>query len=280
MKIHAKIATVFIILAASLQGCSELGNKGNSQSNSSLTGPLAKSSHTVEDIHWNGIEIGPLKLLQSHGQAYMPLAKATASLIVSPGAKVPISTMSGFASKLADKGVAVYVVEYVQDTAIIPTEWNRTLHLAQALNESPEKVAGLSPEMVASHKSKLSISILGHSLGGAVLGVFLDKKEAEFIKSFFLFGVSSVIGEPNPSNRNVHLLTGTEDGLVSPTERLKMETLFDVKTEFVQGVNHFCIIDSERVGNPKKRAEDKVTLLSKSQCQENLIQTLSAQGLF
>ena len=254
-------ALSFVTLAClSLAAC----QPESSKKTDSLTKAIgaAPAAPTVQKIQFGGILNAAFR---HNALAFVPQGEIKSALVVSPGAKISPSAMSDFAVRLANQGVAVYVVEYLLDLAIL--QQNIAFELAKELKTAPEKVGNLAPSLLAAHKKGLDTSLFGHSLGGAVLANRIDSNEAAFVKSWILFGVSSVTAERQTgrAQSEVVLMTGSKDGLVSNEETAKMETLFgNIKTTFVQDVTHFCIANNDKAGDPKKRKEEKQNNLKKS----------------
>jgi hypothetical protein len=153
-KFFISIAPISLVLGA----CGSANEKKNeSQINSVVF------TENVKEITFGGGFGGVLK---NTALSFAPKGDVKSALVVSPGADIPPSAMSGFAQQLAGKGVAVYVVKYLGNKAIL--QQNLAYDLVQQLNKTPEKIQNLQPALVSAHKAQVSTSLFGHSLGGAV----------------------------------------------------------------------------------------------------------------
>ena len=234
------------------------------------------------------IDLGRINAILAH----QPGNPVKGLLIISPGAAIPADKMVNLASKFAQVGYPTFVVEYLANLAIIPTEQKKSLELAKKIRRG-EKLRGIPEQIERSLDSGASISLLGHSMGGAVLAGLADDEQSSFLKRILLVGVSSVVSAPISAKANVpiSLLVGSEDGLVTQgranepsNEKKEMEALLQRKSVMLQGVNHFCIIDDENTGDAKKRAEEKRygygrASISQDECQNRLVDSVLSEGI-
>jgi predicted esterase len=257
-----------ILLSVVAVGCGKSGDSATKDA-------VQSAAVTQSPVQFGGF----LGLAQNKATVYSPMSLdlAKKTLVFSPGAKIGSEKMSGLAKQLAAKGVVTYVVDYLTDLAIL--QQKIALELATELSRDPSRILESNPELLAWQKSNKEISLAGHSMGGAVLGQFVGKRESSFLKSFLFIGVSSVVGAPalssDPNSPKVVLITGNNDGLVSSDERSSMEALFQTQTVPVAGVNHFCIADDNSVGDEAKKAEDKATDLTFEECQDAMAEAIS-----
>ena len=149
--------------------------------------------------------------------------------------------------------------------------------LADLFKNQPEKLNGLDPALVKVDKSSMSFSIVGHSLGGAVLGDYIEKPNSLF-SHVALYGVNSFAKDPKQVSVKLGLFIGSKDGLMIGDQEakdkvLKVETLLGTKRTDLEDLNHFCIISDSTVGDTDKKDKDLPGLSSEA-CITVLSETL------
>jgi hypothetical protein len=123
------------------------------------------------------IDLGRINAILAH----RPGNPVKGLLIISTGAKIPADKVVNVASKFARVGYPTFVIEYLANLAIIPTEQKKALELAGKIRRG-EKLKGIPEQIERSLDSGASISLLGHSMGGAVLAGLADDEQASFLK--------------------------------------------------------------------------------------------------
>ena len=192
------------------------------------------------------------------------------TVIISPDAYVPSEAMSGLASALASTGRIVFVMKYLKNLAIAPNQSGKIAVLAEILKNKPEMLKQLDPTLIEIFKAPMPMSIVGHGMGGTILGDYIGKPNSTFIR-IALFGVNSFAKEPNESFLKLGLFVGSKDGLIigdqkSQDKLLKTESRLGVERTMLEGLNHFCIVSDSKVGDVKYRNKDLATTLSTDAC--------------
>ena len=225
------------------------------------------------------------------------ISKAKGIYIISPGGEIPATAMSGLAEALSDKGFATFIVQYPKDLAILDTvsgRGNAALNLAERLKHHPESIQSVD----FSSLQPLAIHLFGHSLGGATLGSEVIKPlEQSSVAQIVLYGTAQFVKMPGQtplSHRPLALLFGEHDGLShgSIPGFLKNYGLSYQADDFsphaspdeaaivyqqLKGLNHFCIISDQNVGNPSIKKKDG-TGPAPQLCLEQLLGTMEQLG--
>jgi hypothetical protein len=192
------------------------------------------------------------------------------TVIISPDAYIPSEAMSGLATALASTGRIVFVMKYRKNLAIGPSQSGKIAALAEILRSKPEMLNQLDPALVEIFKAPMPMSIVGHGMGGTILGDYIGKPNSIFIR-VALFGVNSFATEPNESFLKLGLFVGSKDGLIIGDQKsqdtlLKTESRLKIERTILEGLNHFCIVSDSKVGDTKYRNKDLATTLSTEAC--------------
>ena len=189
------------------------------------------------------------------------------TVVISPGANITAEAMNGLAISLANTGRIVFVMKYIEK---LGTSEGQAGALAELLKKMPEKVSNLDPNLVKVFESSLPISIVGHSMGGSILGDYISKTESPFTH-VALYGVSSFTKKPKQVTAKVALFIGSKDGLMIASQDAKaklhkVESILGVKRIMLENLNHFCIISDSTLGDPKDKKRDLSTNISSEAC--------------
>lgn len=184
-------------------------------------------------------------------------------LFLNPGGLIPALAMSGLAEGFAQKGHLVFVLDNpnnlpIQAITLAPD-------LAALFKKDHRLIQGLPEALKAKSLKDLPMRVLGHSLGGAVLGAEIGKTSPLF-QDIILIGVSRLISTPERPSTKVSMLLGEKDGLASRGGVDQLAAKLNTQTIIIPGVNHFCIISDPNVGAPDKKAQDLPTDLSREEC--------------
>ena len=197
-------------------------------------------------------------------------------VIISPGGSIPPASMAGLAKTIAQHRHQVFVVHYFQDLAVIPTQRNNAEKFAKALKENLAQIEGLTATEKLLFARPLPIFALGHSLGAATLGETIGNVQSPFDK-VIAFGASSFIQLPATVNIPTRFFYGSHDQIVDQAKIAILGQKFATKPQSVEGLNHFCIIDSDSVGSGKLREKDAPTDLTHQQCQSRLADAIEVE---
>jgi hypothetical protein len=194
-------------------------------------------------------------------------------LLLNPGGQIPALAMSGLAEAYARAGSIVYVLENTMNLAILsprlPAEF------AAALRNNLENIGDIPNAVKVAQTSDLPFRVLGHSLGGAVLGEESGNANSLF-QEILLLGVSRLVKKPNAATIKVTILLGENDGLAAREGVDLLAQFFKTSTVLLPAVNHFCIITDSTVGAADKKAQDRPTALSSAECVEALVRATTA----
>jgi len=182
-------------------------------------------------------------------------------MFLNPGAYIAADRMSGLASALLEKKIAVIIVKYPGNLAINPLERETASKLAKSLKSG--KLKGVPKKL--SFISELEFNIAGHSMGAAILSDEINSDRGIFQKAF-LIGASQFVSDfDQESSLEPILVYGTLDTLtdVNEIERIGRDNNF--KSVPVEKVNHFCIIKGTQ-GNERSRKKDTPTDLTYEEC--------------
>jgi hypothetical protein len=243
------------------------------------------------------------QLLTRHADFYWPKTSPVGIIIISPGGGIQPLHMRSLAKILAHEGHGVIVVEYPANLAVFEKIIGRrnTAYLYATLikNKEISKIKDLNPRIAAdlSHLN-LPIRLLGHSLGGAVMGDSIFGKDHIF-DQIILYGTLSFIQSDNSSEitaANVQILFGENDGLsfsdpksfdsfikkykfeeVSPRKEYRIANKLH-SVQIIPNLNHFCIINDMTAGLGLLRDRDKIGP-SPSQCVTEFKEYLKNHGL-
>jgi hypothetical protein len=254
--------------------------RSGSNDNLPLSETLSAKDGVGADWLSNGVRVKGPGVLGSGAEALVWAKKAAgykSTVFISPGAKIPPAAMSGLAESLASTGRIVFVMRYLNNLPIIPGQAAQIGALADLFKNQPEKLNGLDPALVKVDKSSMSFSIVGHSLGGAVLGDYIEKPNSLF-SHVALYGVNSFAKDPKQVSVKLGLFIGSKDGLMIGDQEakdkvLKVETLLGTKRTDLEDLNHFCIISDSTVGDTDKKDKDLPGLSSEA-CITVLSETL------
>lgn len=235
---------------------------------------------STQKIEWKGgLASTQSALLWLHGDAATAVESAKATFIISPGAEIPPEAMSGLADHITELGYLVLLVQYPNNSAILDSfngHGNSAVNLAKAIKTKPQDISGI----VAKSLQSKPVYVLGHSLGGATLGdEIFHKNTASTFDHIFLYGTASFvkIGDKIPTSSPVTLLFGENDGVSAkdiPTvlktfdityvpdvfTPVPSKTYTNVLYQRLKGLNHFCIITDQSVGNASVKKNDGVGL--------------------
>lgn len=184
-------------------------------------------------------------------------------LLLNPGGLIPALAMSGLAEGLAQKGHLVFVLDNPNDLPVQAI--TLAPDLAAVLKKDHASIQGLPNALQSKNLKDLPLRVLGHSLGGAVLGAEIGKASTLF-QHIILIGVSRLISTPERPSTKVSLLLGEKDGLASRSGVDQLAAKMNTQTIIIPGVNHFCIISDPNAGAPDKKAQDLPTALSRDEC--------------
>lgn len=126
----------------------------------------------------------------------------------------------------------------------------------------------------------MPFSIVGHSMGGAILGDYIGKPDSP-ITHVALYGVNSFAKDPKQVSVKLGLFIGSKDGLMIGDQEAqdklsKAESLLGTKRTVLTDLNHFCIISDSTVGDEKYKERDLATNLSSESCITQLSKTLDS----
>ena len=192
-----------------------------------------------------------------------------AAIVVSPGGEVTAETMLDFAESLAKQGYVVYTPSYFLNLAIIPTELFKANNLGRTLKYSPKRIQNLPPKIRQYHEEGLDLHLLGHSLGGAIMGFTMDNPWSPF-DSYILYGVATMVKRPWFLRKNVLFMFGVEDKLVTDKDYLDLAEALESDIVEVKDANHFCILADPSMGSEEKRQRDGEIGVSDAQCINNV----------
>ena len=204
--------------------------------------------------------------------------------IISPGADIPPESMRGLAKSIASNGFVVFIVKYPFNYAIseIPIfHDNSAVNLAGIIKNKNADVINSLPKIIKDFlKNNQKVSVIGHSLGGAVLGTAIFGDSNPF-DNIILYGTTSFIegwgNEPPAKADNIASFIGKKDALCISDEK-KIDALKDVLElsqgtddggiqrssrtnrylEILNDLNHFCIISDKNEGSSSIRKKDKI----------------------
>lgn len=244
---------------------------------------LNEGNYSFQKISWDGDT-------RTAYAIYKKNTEIKGTLVLSPGGGVPSLSMRGLSKRIADEGYLVFLVEYVQNLAILEPFENSAVHLAERLKSGD--LYFLSEGLKALLPDSAEIIALGHSLGGAILGKDLFSPEPVFDR-FLLVGTSSFVKpifNRVKANSEVRLFVGSEENSLKDEELMaKLRTEFDLNMEegdvlmnedgsqsleVVPGLNHFCIITDSDAGVRRLRDADGSTALSTEVCIDRLVKAL------
>jgi hypothetical protein len=242
-------------------------------------------------------------LLSQKADVYWRRGELSGVYVISPGGGVDALAMRGLAAAIAAKGYAVFVVHYPLDLAILERLTLRensaySLGLLLARQQVAE-LHGLPGELAAAlQQRKLPLKVLGHSLGGAILGDMLFKDGSPF-DQVVLYGTSSFFKTTSRSKLEVpafYAFFGQNDGLSLETaakvdafrQQLEVTEVVDAArykakdkpffVEIVPELNHFCIISDMTAGSAKLRGKDREGPVPSS-CVSALVARMQERGL-
>ncbi len=193
------------------------------------------------------------------------------ALIISPGGQLHAMNYRGLAKAFARQGWVVFVVDYPYNLAIFDKR-NTAVELANQLRIVSD-VIGLLPVSLrhylikAQEEQHLKIVGLGHSLGGAVWGKYLNQEKSPFDTIFF-YGVNGLIDfdATDIQADHVHFLFGLEDSVVfSDYEGKSFEKFIaslgvvkknqsywhpskNMSVQLIKNMTHFSIISDKEAG--------------------------------
>jgi pimeloyl-ACP methyl ester carboxylesterase len=184
-------------------------------------------------------------------------------IFLNPGGLIPALAMSGLAEALAQKDHIVFVLDNPND---LPLEAvTLAADLAAAFKNNSAIIRGLPADLKSPAVQSLPLRAVGHSLGGAVLGLEIGKTSSLF-DEIILIGVSRLVATPERPAMKIRIVLGEKDGLASRSAVDQLAAKLQTQTLVVPGVNHFCIISDPNVGAPDKKAQDLPTELSREEC--------------
>jgi len=204
-------------------------------------------------------------------------------IIVSPGALTRAKDYPELLSALTAAGAAVLTLDYdwpklfAGDAAELakPTRAARRLERGRLPARGLARHGLPAPLPCRRGRKAPPLRILGYSLGGWVLSAgFAEHRHGQPLE-IDLLGASNLREPWQPPSRRqrVRLLAGTEDGLIDPKALEQLATAFATAIEWLDGVNHFGLLD-ERIGAPDFRARDGATRLTRRQCAERVARRL------
>jgi hypothetical protein len=242
-------------------------------------------------------------LLSQKADVYWRRGELAGVYIISPGGGIDALAMRGLAAAIAAKGHAVFVVHYPLDLAILERLTLRensaySLGLLLARQQVAE-LHGLPDELAAAlQQRKLPLKVLGHSLGGAILGDMLFKDWSPF-DQVVLYGTSSFVKTTSRSKLEVPALYaffGQNDGLSMETaakvdafrQELGVTEVVDATrykakdkaffVEIVPELNHFCVVSDMTAGSAKLKGKDREGPVPSS-CVAALVARMQERGL-
>jgi hypothetical protein len=257
-----------------------------------------------------GLEFGRIRykallgnLLSQKADVYWRRGELAGVYVISPGGGVDPLAMRGLAAAIVAKGHAVFVVHYPLDLAILERLTLRensaySLGLLLARQQLAE-LHGLPDELAAAlQQRKLPLKVLGHSLGGAILGDMLFKDGGPF-DQVVLYGTSSFVKTTSRSKLEVpafYAFFGQNDGLSLETpakvdalrQQLGVTEVVDASryrakdkpfyVEVVPELNHFCVISDMTAGSAKQKGRDREGPVP-SRCVSALVAKMQERGL-
>lgn len=237
------------------------------------------SSQEAQPLLADGIEVrtgGVLGIGAIEADLYAAdLAQYKSAVVVSPGGKIAPKAMNGLAREIARRGHVAFVIHYLGNLAIIPTEQGKVGTFADQIARAPERIAGI-PERIAGALRQLpgGVSVVGHSLGGAVLGKLIGSSDAT-VRHITLLGVSELVSEPAAVRVPTTLMVGSRDGLVKPQGLTNLEGKLSTQRITLPDVNHFCVISDPAAGEAERRAQDNASPLSSEECVKRVADALA-----
>lgn len=189
-------------------------------------------------------------------------------LFLNPGGLIPALAMSGLAEGFAQKGHLVFILDNpnnlpIQAISLAP-DW------AAIFKKDHQLIQGLPYALKSQNLKNLPLRVLGHSLGGAVLGAEIGNPLTLF-QEIILIGVSRLTSTPERPSTKVRMLLGEKDGLASRRGVDQLAARFNTPTIVIPGVNHFCIVTDPDAGAADKKAQDQPTDLSRDECVERVV---------
>ncbi len=189
-------------------------------------------------------------------------------LLINPGGEIPALAMSGLAEAYARAGSVVYVLENTMNLAILSPRL--PADFAAALRNNLANIGEIPNAVKAGQTSDLPFRVLGHSLGGAVLGEESGNANSLF-QEILLVGVSRLVKKPNVARIKVTILLGENDGLAAREGVDLLAQFFKTSTVLLPAVNHFCIITDSSAGAADKKAQDRPTAFTSAECVDALV---------
>ncbi len=231
-----------------------------------------REAATWQKIEWKGAS-GAYVLTQGHLEE--AVAAAAATFIISPGAEIPPTAMSGLAQQLAQRGYLAIVMQYPNNNSILEglSGKSSAATLATFIKTAPQEIKGFNAKPLTGKP----VYVVGHSLGGATLASEIFRKgQPSVFDHIFLYGTSSFVkigGSNVPTSSPMTFLFGEHDGLSGKNIPKFLSDFsisfdpqsFDLQTssrypsisyQQIQGLNHFCIVTDTSVGNSGLKKKD------------------------
>lgn len=220
-------------------------------------------------------------IIPRNADIYWPNSAPKGIFIISPGGGIHPLDMRSIAKAIAREGHGVIVVEYPANLAvfekIIGRENSAYLYASIIKNKETYRIKNLNPQITADlNNLNIPIRLLGHSLGGAVMGDSIFGEQTIF-DQIILYGTLSFIQSGDSDEftaPNIKILFGLQDGLSFSDKnsfrdflkRYHFEEISEGKEyqipnkeqsiHIIPNLNHFCIINDMTAGLGLLREKD------------------------
>lgn len=211
------------------------------------------------------------------GDLYIKDVKQIKDLvIISPGGGIKSKHITSLSKEIAEYGNAVFTIDYPFGYAILYR--NLFDHLKEMIQKKSFFIHDIQENDIDQIRATFnSFAIFGHSLGGAILGDVI-KKEEGIISKIILYGVDKFTSKINVSNKKVIFLSGENDRLINFKKVVSMASESkNWSANKIEGLNHFCILDNNKIGSRLLRNKDGKTRLENKICAKRLAEIIETK---